>query len=58
MAFSADGRTLVSGDSRGGLIAWDVEHRVLRERLEGHAAQVVDGRDDARRAHGDHRRLR
>ena len=40
MEFSADGRTLVSGDSRGGLIAWDVEHRVLRERLEGHAAEV------------------
>ena len=37
----ADGRTLVSGDSHGGLIAWDVEHRVLRERLEGHAAEVA-----------------
>src|SRR5215207_9994139 len=40
MDFSADGRTLVSGDSNGGLIAWDVERRVLRERLEGHAAAV------------------
>ena len=40
MEFSADGRTLVSGDSHGGLIAWDVAHRVLRERLEGHAAEV------------------
>ena len=36
MAFSADGRTLVSGDSNGGLIAWDVGRRVPRERLEGH----------------------
>ena len=40
MRFSADGRTLVSGDSHGGLIAWDVEHGVLRERLEGHAGEV------------------
>jgi WD40 repeat protein len=40
MRFAGDGRTLVSGDSRGDLIAWDVEHRVLRERLEGHAAEV------------------
>jgi DNA-binding SARP family transcriptional activator/WD40 repeat protein len=40
MKFSADGRTLVSGDLHGGLIAWDAEHRVLRERLEGHAAAV------------------
>jgi WD40 repeat protein/DNA-binding SARP family transcriptional activator len=40
MKFSGDGRSLVSGDSNGGLIAWDVERRVLRERLEGHAAEV------------------
>lgn len=34
LAFAADGRTLVSGDSGGTVIAWDVEQQSPRHRLE------------------------
>ena len=41
MRFSPDGRTLVTTAADGGVIAWDVERRVIAHRFVGHSTEVI-----------------
>jgi WD40 repeat protein/uncharacterized caspase-like protein len=40
LAFSPDGKTLISGGGDSTAILWDVETKTLRRRLEGHRAEI------------------
>ncbi|MFZ1108755.1 MAG: PDZ domain-containing protein [Rhodomicrobium sp.] len=40
LAFSPDGKTLISGSADRSAILWDVETQTLLHRLEGHRAQI------------------
>jgi WD40 repeat protein len=40
LAFSPDGKYLISGSSEQSAIIWDVEKKSLKHRLEGHHAQI------------------